>query len=269
MTVNTPPVNAPALLEVDGPLAIITLNRPASFNAIDIDMAVCLEMLALRVKQTDSVRVLVLRGAGKAFCAGGDVSLFLAHIDNLEPPISKLLSHLNRFLLVLREMDKVVLTSVHGAVAGAGFSMAFMGDFCIAAANTRFRPAYAQIGVSPDAGGTVGLVHAVGARRALQIFLNEPELDCGRADQLGLLAKVVEPAELEAKTHQFAMQLAQLNPVAVAGTKRLVWQSGAVSLEQQLADEAHSIITCMATKEFKSRLAGLRRRGEGLSNKST
>ena len=261
MTVNTPPVNAPALLEVDGPLAIITLNRPASFNAIDIDMAVCLEMLALRVKQTDSVRVLVLRGAGKAFCAGGDVSLFLAHIDNLEPPISKLLSHLNRFLLVLREMDKVVLTSVHGAVAGAGFSMAFMGDFCIAAANTRFRPAYAQIGVSPDAGGTVGLVHAVGARRALQIFLNEPEL--------GLLAKGVEPAELEAKTHQFAMQLAQLNPVAVAGTKRLVWQSGAVSLEQQLADEAHSIITCMATKEFKSRLAGLRRRGEGLSNKST
>lgn len=261
MMVDIPPGDAPALLEIDGPLAIISLNRPASFNAIDIDMAVCLERLASRVEQTDSVRVLVIRGAGKAFCAGGDVKLFLAHIDDLEPPISELLAHLNRFLLALRRMDKLVLTSVHGAVAGAGFSMAFMGDFCIAAATARFRPAYAQIGLSPDAGGTVGLVQALGARRALQIFLDEPELSCDRAEQLGLLAQVVDPAELESRTREYALRLARLSPAAVAGTKRLVWQSGAGSVEQQLAAEARSIVACMATGEFRARLEGLRRRG--------
>lgn len=260
MVVNALPAPAPALLEIDGPLAIITLNRPASFNAIDIDMAICLELLALHVKHTDSVRVLILCGAGKAFCAGGDVSLFLAHIDNLEPPISKLLWHLNRFLLSLRQMEKLVLTSVHGAVAGAGFSLSFMGDFCIAAANARFRPAYANIGVSPDAGGTVGLVQALGARRALQIFLDETELDCARAEQLGLLAKVVDPAELKAETRRYALRLAQLSPVAVAATKRLIWQSGAVSLEQQFADETRSIIACMGSEEFKASLESLRLR---------
>ncbi|AOE86727.1 enoyl-CoA hydratase/isomerase family protein [Pseudomonas sp. TCU-HL1] len=257
---NTRSADAPAFLEMDGAIAIITLNRPSSFNAIDIDMAVCLEQLALTVERNHSVRVLVIRGAGKAFCAGGDVNLFLSHIDDLAPPISKLLAHFNRFLLVLRRMDKLVLTSVHGAVAGAGFSMAFMGDFCIAAANARFRPAYAQIGVSPDGGGTIGLVQALGARRALQIFLDEPELNADGARQLGLLSRVVEPAELEAKTCEYAERLAELSPAAVSGTKRLVWQSASVPFEQQLEAEAQSIIACMATCEFRALLEGLRRR---------
>lgn len=251
---------APAFLEVEGAIAIITLNRPGSFNAIDIDMAACLEQLALTVEQSLDVRVLVIRGAGKAFCAGGDVSFFLAHIDDLSAPITKLLAHLNRFLLALRRMDKLVLSSVHGAVAGAGFSMAFMGDFCIAAANTRFRPAYAQIGVSPDGGGTIGLVQALGPRRALQIFLDETELSADKADQYGLLSRVVEPSELEAETLEYAQRLAGLSPVAASGTKRLVWQSASVPIEQQLEAEAQSIIACMVTDEFKVLLEGLRRR---------
>ncbi|MDH4560761.1 enoyl-CoA hydratase [Pseudomonas taiwanensis] len=252
--------NESAILEMVGPIAVITLNRPGSFNAIDIEMAVCLEQLALTVERSDSVRVLVIRGAGKAFCAGGDVNLFLSHLDDLAPPIGKLLEHFNRFLSVLRRMDKLVLTSVHGAVAGAGFSMAFMGDFCIAAANTRFRPAYAQIGVSPDGGGTIGVVQALGARRALQIFLDETELSADEASQLGLLSRVVEPAELEGKTHEYAERLAELSPIAASRTKRLVWQSASVPLEQQLEAEAQSIIACMATSEFRELLKGLRRR---------
>ncbi|MDH4565493.1 enoyl-CoA hydratase/isomerase family protein [Pseudomonas sp. BN414] len=257
---STQSADAPALLEIAGAIAIITLNRPGSFNAIDVDMAVCLEQLASTVERNHSVRVLVIRGAGKAFCAGGDVNLFLSHIDDLALPISKLLAHFNRFLLVLRRMDKLVLTSVHGAVAGAGFSMAFMGDFCIAASNARFRPAYAQIGVSPDGGGTIGLVQALGARRALQIFLDEPELSADGASQLGLLSRVVELAELEAKTREYAERLAELSPTAASGTKRLVWQSASVPLEQQLEAEAQSIIACMATREFRELLEGLRRR---------
>lgn len=258
--IDMQPPDAPALLQVEGVVAFITLNRPGSFNAIDIDMAVCLEELALIVERDRRVRVLVIRGAGKAFCAGGDIKLFLAHIDDLAPPISRLLEHLNRFLLALRRMDKLVLTSVHGAVAGAGFSMAFMGDFCIAADNARFRPAYAQIGVSPDSGGTIGLVQALGARRALQIFLDEPEISVERADQLGLLSRVVGQTELEAQTREYAERLAGLSHTAAAATKRLVWQSASVPVNQQLEFEARSIISCMTTSEFRALLEGLQRR---------
>nr|BAN13297.1 putative enoyl-CoA hydratase [Pseudomonas putida] len=254
------PTDAPAILQVEGALAFITLNRPGSFNAIDIDMAVCLERLALVVERDRDVRVLIIRGAGKAFCAGGDIKLFVSHIDNLALPIGRLLEHLNRFLLALRRMDKLVLTSVHGAVAGAGFSMAFMGDFCIAAASTRFRPAYAQIGVSPDAGGTIGLVQALGARRALQIFLDEPEMSAERASQLGLLSRVVEQAELEVQTREYAERLAGLSHVATSATKRLVWQSASVPMDQQLEAEARSIVSCMDTCEFRALLEGLQRR---------
>lgn len=246
--------DGPAFLEIDDAIATITLNRAEAFNAMDIDMAARLESLALAVEDMANVRVLVIRGSGKAFCAGGDINLFVANISNPGPPIRALLAHLNRFLVVLRRMDKLVLTSVHGAIAGAGFSMAFMGDFCIAAANSRFRPSYAQIGVSPDAGGTIGLVQTLGPRRALQIFLDEQELSCERADELGLLSRIVPPEELAEKTHEYAKHLARLSKSAVAETKRLVWLSGSVAMEQQLAEEAKAIVSCMETDEFKNML---------------
>ena len=138
---------APALLEVDGPIATITLNRPGAYNAIDIEMARTLEALALDVEARAEVRVLVLRAAGKAFCAGGDIKLFIEHLDDLAPPIGILLKHLNGFVSALRRMPQLVVTSVQGPAAGAGFSLAFMGDFCVAAEGARFSTAYARIGI--------------------------------------------------------------------------------------------------------------------------
>lgn len=151
-----------ACLSVNGMIATITLNKPTAYNAIDTDMALRLKLLALEVEARKDIRVLVLAGAGKSFCAGGDLDFFVRHIDDLAPPITQLLTDLNIFLLVLQRMPALVLTSVQGVAAGAGFSLAFMGDFCIAADNARLRPAYIQIGLSPDAGGTAALVRAVG-----------------------------------------------------------------------------------------------------------
>lgn len=245
---------APALLSFEGHVATITLNRPDRFNAIDIDMARCLMECAERVRTASDARVLVLRGNGRAFCAGGDLHFISEHAEDIRPPITDLLVFLHQFLLTLRCMGKLVVTSVHGSAAGAGLSLAFMGDFCIAAQNTRFRPAYAALGVSPDAGGTVGVVDALGPRRALQVFLAEDEFDGVRAEALGLVTRSVPQADVESQTLAFADRLCRLDPQAVAATKALIWGSAARSIEGQLNAEMAALLACMERDSFRTRV---------------
>src|SRR5258707_4950102 len=163
----------PALLRIEGPIATITLNRPAAFNSIDLSIAKKLEPLGAEVEASDEIRVLVIEGEGRAFCGGGDLQTIgaAAAADNIAPVVGEMLSHYHAFITALRRMPKIVLASVHGSAAGARLSLAFVAELCIAPQDARFAPAYAKLGVSPDGGGTVGLVASVGARRALQNFL--------------------------------------------------------------------------------------------------
>src|SRR6476660_7942252 len=226
----------PALLRIDGPIATITLNRPAAFNSIDLSIAKKLEQLSAEVEASDDIRVLVIEGEGRAFCAGGDLQTIgaAAAADNIAPVVGELLQHYHAFITALRRMPKVVLASVHGSAAGAGLSLAFVADLCIAAEDARFTPAYSKLGVSPDGGGTVGVTAAVGTRRALQIYLAEDSFTAQQAHQWGLVAKVVPPAELKAETRKFAERLAQNPPAAIAGTKSLVYQAAVTPTRQQL-----------------------------------
>jgi enoyl-CoA hydratase/carnithine racemase len=245
---------APALLSVEGHIATITLNRPDRFNAIDIDMARCLLELSERVRAAGDIRVLVLRGSGAGFCAGGDLHFITERIEDIRPPVTDLLLFLHQFLLTLRRMDKLVVTSIHGSAAGAGLSLAFMGDFCVAAENARFRPAYAALGVSPDAGGTVGIVDALGPRRALQVFLAEDEFDGVRAAALGLVTLCVPEAHVDAQTLAFAGRLCRLDPAAAAATKALIWRSAARSVDEQLNAEMAELLACMERDGFRTRV---------------
>jgi hypothetical protein len=167
--------DAPALLRIEGPIATITLNRPAAFNSINLSIAQKLEQLGSEVEGNDDIRVLVIEGEGRAFSAGGDLQTIgaAAANDAVAPVVGELLKHYHAFIETLRRMPKIVLSSVHGSAAGAGMGLAFVTDLCIAADDARFTPAYAKIGVSPDGGSTVGMVGTVGTRRALQIFLAE------------------------------------------------------------------------------------------------
>jgi enoyl-CoA hydratase/carnithine racemase len=247
------PATDPALLRIDGPIATITLNRPAAFNAIDLSIAKKLEHLSAEVEASDDIRVLVIEGQGRAFCAGGDLQTIAAAAaaDTVAPVIGELLQHYHAFITALRRMPKIVLASVHGSAAGAGLSLAFVADLCIAAEDARFTPAYAKLGVSPDGGGTVGVVASVGARRALQIFLAEDNFSAAQAYDWGLVAKVVPAAELKAATRELAHRLAQNAPAALAVTKALIHRAHVTPLEQQLDAERDAIIDCMHTEEFR------------------
>jgi enoyl-CoA hydratase/carnithine racemase len=243
----------PALLRVDGPIATITLNRPAAFNSINLAIAQKLEALAAAVEASDEIRVLVIEGEGRAFCAGGDLQTIGAASagDTVAPVVGELLKHYHAFITTLRRMPKLVLSSVHGSAAGAGMSLAFIADLCIATEDARFTPAYSKLGVSPDGGGTVGVVASVGARRALQIYLAEDSFTAQQAQAWGLIAKVVPATELKAATREFALKLAQTAPAGIAATKALLHRAATTPIEQQLDAERDAIIDCMHTDEFK------------------
>jgi len=243
----------PALLAIDGPIATITLNRPAAFNSINLAIAKKLELLAAQVEFDKTIRVLVIQGEGRAFSAGGDLQTIgaAAEADTIAPVVGELLKHYHAFIEILRRMPKIVLTSVHGSAAGAGMGLAFVADLCIAADNARFTPAYAKIGVSPDGGSTVGMVGTVGTRRALQIFLAEDSFSAQQAHDWGLVAKVVPEAELKTATRQFAERLAQNPPAAIGGTKSLVYQAALTPIKQQLDAEEEKIIEAMQTEDFR------------------
>jgi enoyl-CoA hydratase/carnithine racemase len=251
-TVSLP--DDPALLRVEGPIATITLNRPAAFNSVDLSIAKKLEQLGAEVEANNDVRVLVIEGVGRAFSAGGDLQTIgaAAETDTIAPVVGELLKHYHAFIETIRRMPKIVLSSVHGSAAGAGMGLAFVTDLCIAADDARFTPAYAKIGVSPDGGSTVGMVGTVGTRRALQIFLAEDSFSAQQAHDWGLVIKVVPAAELKAATRKLAERLAQNPPAAIAGTKSLVYQSAVTPTKQQLDAEEEKIIDAMHTDEFRA-----------------
>jgi enoyl-CoA hydratase/carnithine racemase len=257
----TPPSD-PALLAIDGAVATITLNRPASFNAIDLSIAKRLEALAAEVEASDDIKVLVIEGAGRAFCAGGDLPTLAAATasDTIAPVVGELLHHYHAFIATLLRMPKIVVASVHGSAAGAGLSLAFIADLCIAAEDARFTPAYAKLGVSPDGGGTVGVTAAVGPRRALQIFLAEDHFSATQALQWGLVVKVVPAPELKAATRELALRLAQNAPSAISATKRLIQRAPKNSIEHQLDAERDAIIDGMHTDEFRAAIGKFMRK---------
>jgi enoyl-CoA hydratase/carnithine racemase len=252
-TPEHPAAEDPALLTIDGAIATITLNRPAAFNSIDLSIAKKLEQLGAEIEANDDIRVLVIRGEGRAFSAGGDLQTIgaAAATNTIAPVVGELLRHYHTFIETVRRMPKIVLSSVHGSAAGAGMGLAFVTDLCIAAEDARFTPAYAKIGVSPDGGSTVGMVGTVGVRRALQIFLAEDSFSAQQAQEWGLVAKIVPAAELKAATREFALRLAQNPPAAIGGTKALVYQAALTPTRQQLDAEEAGIIEAMQTEDFR------------------
>lgn len=243
-------MNDSVQLAAAGGIATLTLNRPQVMNALDAGMIGRLRELCERVRDDGSVRCVVLRGAGPAFLAGGDVSMFHANLPRLPPLVEALARELNGAILALRRAPKPVLASVHGAVAGAGVSLLAAADLAIAADDTRFTLAYGRLGASPDGGATYFLPRLLGARRALEIALLPDRFDARRAQQLGLVNWVVAGARLAAETEAIARRLASGPTLASGETKALFNRSFDATLEDQLEAEALAFARCAGTADF-------------------
>ena len=240
-------MTGPILLAREGSVATLTLNRPASLNALDAEMMEALVDHSATLAADDALRCVVIRGAGKHFMAGGDIRYFAAQLA-LTPAERR--SRFMRMIEHLQRMPHPVVASVHGAVAGFGLSLMCACDLAIAADTSYFTSAYRQLGLTPDGGLSYALPRQVGLKNAMEILLLGERFGAADALRLGLVNRVVPEAELARVTEQVVAMIASGPVTAMRNDKRLIQRSLAQSLSEQLRAEAASFGACSATDDF-------------------
>lgn len=238
----------PLLITRQGAIVTLQFNRPEAMNALDVATARALLAAVQDIAGDASVRAVLLKGAGRAFVAGGDLALLAA--DPVQGA-RELLGPLNEALLLLQNLDAPVIAQVHGAAAGAGLSLMLMCDFVLAAEGTKFNLAYINLGTSCDVGASWALPRLVGLRRALEIAMLGETFGADEALRLSLVNRVLPAAELEAAAQAFAERLAAGPTIAYGHMRRLLRAGLDNDLAAQLQAEARSFEACAQTADMK------------------
>ena len=240
------------LLDVEENVATVTMNRPEALNAINMQLGEELVDAMIRCRSDANVRAVVIKGGGRAFCAGGDLKSFSEFLQ-ADPATAfrAFLSRLHVGIVEVRHMEKPVIAQVHGVAAGAGMSLALACDLTIAAESARFVMAYRRVGLSPDGSSTYFIPRLVGPKKALEIFYTSDSIAAPEAERLGLINRVVPEADLEKETCAFARRLAQGPTLALGRTKELVYRSLSETLETQLEHEREFVALSSTTEDFR------------------
>jgi 2-(1,2-epoxy-1,2-dihydrophenyl)acetyl-CoA isomerase len=231
--------NDMVLQHLEAGLLTITMNRPDRRNALNPDMTRGLVEAARRAAEDHEVRAVLLKGAGRTFCVGGDVKAMAEGRATL--PFEAKLVNLRRGMEVsriLHQMPKPVVAQLDGAAAGAGLSIALSCDLRVAGESCKITTAFAKVGFSGDYGGTYFLTQLLGSARARELYLLSPVLSAQEAFSLGMVTKVVPDAEVDAAAHELALSLAQGPSVALGYIKRNINNAEHLSLEACFDGEA-------------------------------
>ena len=223
-------------VDVDGPVATLTLDRPEALNALTIPMKVALRGALERIAADRGVRAIILTGAGRAFCAGQDLAE--RELPDAAPLDEEVRERYNPVIRALRSMGQPVIAAVNGVAAGAGASLAFACDLRIAAADARFVLAFGRIGLIPDSGATWFLPRLVGAARAAELALVGDPITADEALRIGLVNQVVPPERLLEEARAVADRISAGAPRAIALTKQALDRSWSIGLDEALDDEA-------------------------------
>jgi 2-(1,2-epoxy-1,2-dihydrophenyl)acetyl-CoA isomerase len=226
---------------VDGPIARITLDREEVGNAIDIPVARALMEAAIACDENDAIRCVLLTGKGRLFCAGGDVAAFNAAGEHLPAFLKEITAYLHLAIARFARMNKPLVTAVNGPAAGAGFSLAILGDIVLASPSAHFTLAYTAIGLSPDGGSTWLLPRLIGLRQAQELALRNRRVKAEEAASLGLITRVAAEGALEAEATALAQELALSATTALGATRRLLLDSFTSSIETQMELESRAI----------------------------
>lgn len=221
------------LRERHGSTLLITLNRPDSLNAFNSELHRALSDAWHEASHPD-IRAIVLTGNGRGFCAGADLNA----VHNPEKAGHNTLRHtFNAHMLAMASLDKPVIAAVNGAAAGAGLSLACAADIRIASTHAKFVPAFVDIGLVPDAGGSWYITRLLGYARAFSWLSSNRRLGVEEAHAWGLVSEVLEPEQLLDRALQMAAELAAKPGLAVGLTKRLLTHATRQSLAEQLEAE--------------------------------
>jgi 2-(1,2-epoxy-1,2-dihydrophenyl)acetyl-CoA isomerase len=228
------------LMELVDGVATVTLNRPDAGNVLDMDMGRELLAAALRCEADRGVRAVVLTGAGKNYCFGGDVRGMAAHGDAVGAYLNELTTYIHAAISAFTRMRAPVIAAVNGTAAGGGVGLACTADLAIAGRSSRFTLAYTGIGMAPDCGTSFLLPRIVGRRRALELFLTNRVLTADEALDWGLVNQVVEDAEVVSSARGLAGRFADGPTDSYGAVKRLMDRSDP-GIEAQMAVEGRAI----------------------------
>jgi 2-(1,2-epoxy-1,2-dihydrophenyl)acetyl-CoA isomerase len=234
----------------DDRIVTITLNRPEKLNAFAGHMRRDLAKALEEAGSDHDVRVVVLTGAGRAFCAGGDVKFMAELIEQQDTEeFSRLLGSARRVITAIRQMTKPVIASVNGPAAGAGFNLALACDLRLASTDASFSQSFVKVGLHPDWGGTYFLPRIVNTNKACELFFLGETIDAQEALRLGIVNRVVSPEDLEPATRQLAEALRDAPPIAVAAAKQAVYISQKSELEEMLRYENEAQLRCFESHD--------------------
>lgn len=239
------------VVERDGGVVTLTLNRPDSLNSLDADLREALRDTLAALDTDPDCRAVVLTGAGRAFCVGQDLREHVGLLDTgTDDPLRAVREHYNPIATRLGALGRPVVAAVRGMAAGAGASIACLADFRIGGPSTRFLMAFANVGLAGDTGASWSLPRLVGHAKATELLMLAQPVDATEADRLGLLTQLVDDDEgVLPAAQEFAARLAAGPTTAYAAIKRQLAVGGSGSLADALAAEAAAQQRCGATAD--------------------
>lgn len=243
---------------VEDGVGTILLNRPAKKNAFTMDMIDQWAQILVDARTDPDVRVILLTGAGDAFCSGVDLGRF----DSGTPtPLDRkkvLTDRIHRIAYALDDLDKPVIAAVNGVAVGAGMDMALMCDIRLAASSVRLSEGYIRVGLVPGDGGAYFLPRLVGISKALELLWTGDFIDAQTALDLGIVSYVYDDAEFADKARAFAAKLAAAPPINVAMIKRAVYQSARADLRTALDLISSHMAVVQTTHDSQEAMAAFR-----------
>jgi 2-(1,2-epoxy-1,2-dihydrophenyl)acetyl-CoA isomerase len=253
----TTSVEAPVTLHTgDDGIARLRLNRPEASNGLNVEILKALHEALLACHADPGIKVVLLTGEGRNFCAGGDIKTFESKGAGLPDYLREATAWLQLATAALIQLRVPVVTAVQGfAAGGGGMGLVCASDLVVAGRSAKFFSGAVRVGMAPDGGSSVTLTQLVGLRQALRILLTNPTLSAQEAAEIGLITEVVDDDDLTSRAEELATQLAALPTLALSATKRLVWSGVGQSVEQRLAEEARTVSELSGTADS---LEGLR-----------
>jgi len=240
-------------LEIIGGVAFIHLNRPNVFNSFNKEMAFSMQRALDQCQEEKSIRAVVIKGTGKAFCAGQD----LQEVTDPEGPMltSIVRDHYNPIVERIRNLDKPVIAAVNGVAAGAGANIALSCDITVACESSSFIQAFSKIGLIPDSAGTFFLPRLIGFQRASALMMLGDKVSANDAESMGMIYKAVKDEEFEETVNKLANKLANMPTKGLAYTKKALNHSMHNNLTSQLALEEQLQTRASTTYDYKEGVA--------------
>jgi enoyl-CoA hydratase/carnithine racemase len=241
------------ILEKDGHIAILTLNRPDKMNAINAEMRALFPQALQEVQEDDNLRALIITGAGRGFCSGADVAMQAARAAGAQADTSRktILALVGSFALAFEKINKPVIAAVNGIAAGIGLTITLACDIRIASANARFAALWVKRGLIADGGATLLLPLIVGMEKALELSFTGEIINAQEAERFRMVSRVVPNEELMNKARELAQKMAGGPPIAVELIKKLTWERVRNQMREQLLFESYGQLLCRSTQDHK------------------